>query len=79
MNTLIDWKRYNIEIVGIASDGQSGFDLIIEKQPQIVLTDIRMPMVDGLSIYREGKVYLSGIYSSSFLAAIWIFHMRRKR
>lgn len=60
MNTLIDWKRYNIEIVGIASDGQRGFDLIIEKQPQIVLTDIRMPMVDGLSIYREGKVYLSG-------------------
>lgn len=55
MKTLIDWKKYNIEIVGTASDGQSGFDLIIEKQPQIVLTDIRMPIMDGLSIIEKVK------------------------
>lgn len=55
MKTLIDWKKYNMEIVGTASDGQNGFDLIIEKQPHIVLTDIRMPMMDGLSIIEKVK------------------------
>lgn len=55
MKALVNWKKYNIEIVGTAMDGQSGFDLIVEKQPHIVLTDIRMPEMDGLSIIEKVK------------------------
>lgn len=55
MRTLIDWKKFNMEIVGTAMDGQTGFDLIVEKEPHVVLTDIRMPMMDGLSIIEKVK------------------------
>lgn len=55
MKTLIDWGKFHMEIVGCAMDGQAGFDLIVEKKPDIVLTDIRMPLMDGLSIIEKIK------------------------
>ena len=48
----IDWERYDIEIAGEATDGISGLELIRATKPHIVLTDIRMPHVDGLEMIR---------------------------
>jgi len=38
----------DIEVVGSASNGQEAFDLVREKGPDIVLMDIRMPIMDGV-------------------------------
>lgn len=38
----------DIEVVGTASNGQEAFDLVREKRPDIVLMDIRMPVMDGV-------------------------------
>lgn len=38
----------DIEIVGTASNGQEAFELVREKAPDIVLMDIRMPIMDGV-------------------------------
>ena len=38
----------DIEVVGTASNGQEAFDLVREKGPDIVLMDIRMPIMDGV-------------------------------
>jgi two-component system response regulator YesN len=46
----VDWEREGIEIVGEASDGRSGLDLIREVKPHLVLTDIKMPHMDGLEM-----------------------------
>ncbi|MFD0673868.1 response regulator [Cohnella sp. GCM10027633] len=46
--TKIDWESHGIEVVGRAGDGEQGFALVESLRPNIVLTDIRMPKLDGL-------------------------------
>jgi DNA-binding NarL/FixJ family response regulator len=43
----------DIDVVGQAGDGRSAVDLIVELRPDVVLMDIRMPKMDGLSALRE--------------------------
>lgn len=44
-----------INVVGIAKDGESVYQLIKEKQPDVVLLDLVMPSVDGLSVMEKLK------------------------
>lgn len=41
------------EVVGDASNGMEGYALILEKRPQIVLTDIRLPGITGLQMIKD--------------------------
>ncbi|HHW49791.1 MAG TPA: response regulator [Clostridiaceae bacterium] len=49
----IDWKEIGIEIVAEASSGSRAYDLILEHHPEIVITDIRMPGMDGISLIKK--------------------------
>ena len=49
----IDWKQYDIQIVGDAANGMEGLRLIREKQPDIILTDIKMPIMNGIEMIRN--------------------------
>lgn len=51
----IPWAEHGIEIVGTAVNGKDGLQLIRDKHPDIVLTDIRMPMRSGIDMIRELK------------------------
>lgn len=46
----IDWKGNGIEFSGEASDGELALPMIREKLPDIVITDIKMPFMDGLEM-----------------------------
>lgn len=49
----IEWEKYGIEVVGEASNGIEGLALIRETMPHIILTDIKMPHMDGLELIYE--------------------------
>jgi YesN/AraC family two-component response regulator len=53
----IDWASLDCEIVGTAGDGETGQRLILEKTPDILLTDIRMPQASGLDMIRDIEAY----------------------
>lgn len=46
----IAWEREGYEFVGDASDGELAYPLIKKTQPDILITDIRMPFMDGLEL-----------------------------
>ena len=47
---LLKWEEYGCEIVGTASDGNSAYSLYLEKNPDIIITDIKIPGMDGLGL-----------------------------
>ena len=42
-----------IEVVGLAADGREALELIPRTNPQVVLTDLQMPNMDGLALVKE--------------------------
>lgn len=50
LSKIVKWADYGCEVVGTARDGQEGLALIRQLNPDIVITDIRMPNMDGLTM-----------------------------
>lgn len=57
----IDWKSHGYEFCGEASDGELAFPMIQKLKPDIVITDIRMPFMDGLELSKLIKKELPWI------------------
>lgn len=46
----IPWEQYGYRFVGEAADGEMALPLIRKTQPDVLITDIKMPFMDGLSL-----------------------------
>ena len=46
------WQQFGYEFVGEAADGETALPLIRKTRPDVLLTDIKMPFMDGLSLSR---------------------------
>lgn len=46
----INWSKYDMQVVGSAQDGQIAWDIFQEKKPEIVITDLKMPVLDGMEL-----------------------------
>lgn len=63
----IDWNALGCRIIGEAENGAQALDLIQKLKPDLIITDIRMPVLDGLSLiektleqYRPEFIIISG-------------------
>lgn len=64
--SVIDWESLGVTIVGTAENGRDGIRLLQEQQPDLLMTDIRMPHVDGLKMIEEGKKINSKLMAGVF-------------
>ena len=55
LQKLIDWERLGYEIVGTANDGLRALELVREKQPHLLITDVRMPGCSGIELIQRAK------------------------
>ena len=52
---MVPWEQYGFELVGEASDGEMALPLIKKLKPDLLITDIKMPFMDGLTLCKVVK------------------------
>lgn len=85
MAKFIDWNKYDIEVVATAWNGQEAYEKVKETHPDIVLTDIKMPVMDGLALIEKLKqefpdieiVVLSGYGEYEYTSQAMEYGIRR--
>ena len=55
IKSMLNWADYGIEVCGTAVNGANALELIEEYSPEIVITDIRMPIMNGLELAKTCK------------------------
>ena len=58
---MVPWEQYGFELVGEASDGEMALPLIKKLKPDLLITDIKMPFMDGLTLCKVVKKELPDI------------------
>lgn len=53
LKVALPWEEMQMQIVGEAANGEQGLQLIQAHKPDIVISDIRMPVMDGISMMKE--------------------------
>lgn len=48
LSKTLAWEKWNCQVAGYAYDGREGMELIRRERPDIIITDINMPEMDGL-------------------------------
>ena len=51
----VDWLSMDAMVVGDAPDGEAGLALLDKERPDVVLTDIRMPRLDGIAMIERAR------------------------
>ena len=52
ISRMLHWERFDGQLVGCAADGQEAVELLEKHHPDVVVSDIRMPGMDGLALSR---------------------------
>ncbi|MNW42269.1 two-component system, response regulator YesN [Fontibacillus panacisegetis] len=53
LKVAIPWDELNLEIVGEAKNGEEALKLVRELSPHMIISDIRMPGIDGITLMKE--------------------------
>lgn len=51
--SMVPWEELGFRLVGSASNGLDALELVEEKEPDLLLTDIRMPFISGIELARQ--------------------------
>ena len=53
LKSMLNWSSLGIEVMGIANNGKIASDIIKENMPDIIITDIKMPIMSGLELVKH--------------------------
>ncbi|MDO4554729.1 MAG: response regulator [Lachnospiraceae bacterium] len=64
----VDWEAAGFQVIGEAENGVEALEVVAKKEPDLLITDIRMPFVNGIELARQVReirptmqiVFLSG-------------------
>ncbi|GAB2544525.1 response regulator transcription factor [Gracilibacillus alcaliphilus] len=65
ISSIVDWQAYETNLIGKAMNGIEGYQFIKEQQPDIVISDITMPGLDGIGLIKKAQ--------AEFPEIKWIF------
>lgn len=75
LQILINWESYGFEISGVASNGVEALEILEERSFDLIITDIKMPKMDGIELIGRIKekvsddirfIILSGFYEYEY-------------
>lgn len=70
LSTLVEWESFDSKLIAMCSNGREVLDAVAKEEPDVVITDIKMPVMDGLEVcsvlgekYPKIKVIILSAYS----------------
>ena len=49
----VEWEKMGMQVIADAANGQQAWDIYEKEHPDIILTDIKMPVMDGMALIRR--------------------------
>lgn len=62
LRLLINWEKVDCEVVGEAFNGQDAYELALQTSPDIIITDIKMPILDGKELCKKVRSTMCDVY-----------------
>lgn len=69
IKSVIPWQQHGFEVIGEAENGLEAYNKIIALKPDILITDIKMPQMDGIELLKtikKDKIHIQSIILSCF-------------
>jgi len=60
LRSMIDWEAHGFSIAAEASNGKEALEIAMTIKPDVMITDVKMPIMDGLSLIREAAKKVRG-------------------
>ncbi|OBR67641.1 hypothetical protein A7K91_22450 [Paenibacillus oryzae] len=60
LKSMIHWEEQGFRIIGEAANGKEALELVELHRPELIITDIKMPVMDGLELIRENSRRFEG-------------------
>lgn len=55
LKNMLDWKALHCEVIAAAKDGREALTVVEKAHPDLIITDLRMPKMDGIEMIRKVK------------------------
>ncbi len=55
IQSMLKWEDYDAEIVATARNGAQALELICSIRPDLIITDVKMPVMDGIQLLKESR------------------------
>lgn len=78
LQLFIDWEAFGFKIAGVCENGEDALKLIMQEQPDVVFTDVRMPVMDGFELITNVRNALEKTVHFVILSGYSEFEYARK-